>query len=481
MQPTLPTFLLSSLSELLAARTGLHFPAERWGDLERGLTAAAPDFGMPDAESCANRLLSAPITQHEIEILARRLTVGETYFFREKGSFDVLEQHIVPALLRAREATQRRLRIWSAGCSTGEEPYSIAMLLDRLLPEADAWNITLLATDINPAFLRKAAAGEYGEWSFRSTPGWIRDRYFRPQRDGRFKLDERICKRVAFSYLNLADDTYPSLTNNTNAMDVIFCRNVLMYFSAERAKTVIDNLYRALVDGGWLIVSPAETSSTLFSRFTTVEFDGAILYRKEAGATAPRFVSQVPAPVTDSLQDAWAQGDTPSKNRPAPEAFPEAMPESLPSADAGHDGAPIPAEPDRPSRKARDCANQGRLDEAAEWCREAIAADKLNPTHHYLLAAIQQEQGQGDDAAQSLARALYLDPDFVLAQYALGNLRQSQGRRRDAQRHFDNALASLRAHPPDEILPESDGLTAGRLMEIVESMRSSMPPLATNL
>ncbi len=475
MRTTLPSTLLSSLSDLLAAHTGLHFPEERWGDLERGIAAAAPDFGMPDAKSCANRLLSAPLTQREIEILARRLTVGETYFFREKQSFDVLEQHILSALLRAREGGERRLRIWSAGCCTGEEPYSIAMLLDRVMPKAGAWNITILATDINLAFLRKAAEGEYGEWSFRSTPDWLKARYFQPRRDGRFRLDERIRKRVAFAYLNLADDNYPSLTNNTNAMDVIFCRNVLMYFSAERARTVIDKLYRALADGGWLIVSPAETSNALFSRLTTVEFEGAILYRKDAGATAPRFVSHIPPPVTDSMTQPWSLTEP---IIPAVEALPEPLSETIPSADAS---APTTAEQGRLSRAARDCANQGRLGEAAEWCRRAIAADKLNPAHYYLLSAIQQEQGQEDDAAQSLARALYLDPDFVIAHYALGNLRQSQGRHKEAQRHFDNALASLRAYPPDEPLPESDGLTAGRLAEIIESMQSSRPRLAANL
>ena len=358
-----------------------------------------------------------------------------------------------------------------------DRPYSIAMLLDRLVPKTGAWRTTLLATDINPAFLRKAAEGEYSEWSFRTTPGWIRERYFQPQREGRFKLDKRICKQVTFSYLNLADDSYPSLTNNTNAMDVIFCRNVLMYFSAERARTVIDNFYRALVDGGWLIVSPAETSSALFSRFTTVEFDGAILYRKDASASAPRFVSHVPAALTDSPQDPWrfTRENTPAESIPTVEPFPQAMPATNPSADASHDSAPMPAQPDQPDRKARECANQGRLGEAAEWCRKAIAADKLNPARHYLMSAIQQEQGQGDDAAQSLARALYLDPDFVIAHYALGNLRQSQERHNEAQRHFDNALASLRTQPPNAILPESDGLTAGRLVEIIESMRSSPP------
>lgn len=478
MQPTLPAPLLSRLSDMLGTRIGLHFPVERWSDLERGIAAAASAFGMPDAKSCAHRIVSAPLTHREIEILASFLTVGETYFFREKRSFEVIEQHVLPALLRVREETGRRLRIWSAGCCTGEEPYSIAILLDRLVPNADAWNITLLATDINPTFLRKAAEGEYGEWSFRSTPEWVKDRYFQHVKAGRFRLDERLRKRVTFAYLNLADDAYPSLTSNTNAMDIIFCRNVLMYFSAERAQAVIDNLHRALVDGGWLIVSPAETSGTLFSRFTTVEFDGAIFYCKNAGAKAPRYVSPVPVSVNDSLPEFWR---LPEENISAAEVLPEPLRATSPSADSNDDSAPVPPQQDKPSRAARDCANQGRLDEAAEWCRKAIAGEKLNPAHQYLLSAIQQEQGQLDASAQSLMRALYLDPDFILAHYALGNLRQSQGRYREAQRHFDNAMASLRVHPPDEILPESDGLTAGRLMEIIVSMRSSAPRLTASL
>lgn len=479
----LPTSILSSLSDMLAAHTGLHFPVERWGDLERGITAVAADFGVPNAESCANRLLSTRITQREIEILAGRLTVGESYFFREKKSFDVLELHILSALLRAREDEgERRLRIWSAGCCTGEEPYSIAMLLDRMIPKTDAWNTTILATDINPAFLRKAAEGKYGQWSFRSTPGWIRDRYFQSQRGSRFKLDERIRKRVAFAYLNLADNTYPSLTNNTNAMDVIFCRNVLMYFSAERAKTVIDNLYRALVDGGWLLVSPAETSSTLFSRFTRVDFDGAILYRKDAVATLPSVANQVPALAGNARQEPWqyARDNIPAENTLAEAVSPDAIQAGSPSTDVSNDNTPIPGERKQADREARDCANQGRLDEAVEWSRKAIAADKLNPAHHYLLSVIRQEQGLVDDAAQSLARALYLDPDFVLAHYAFGNLRQSQGLHREAQRHFNNTLAVLRTHSADDILPESDGLSAGRLMEIIESTCASMPPFAIN-
>ena len=458
MRRTLPDRLVSRLSDLLAERLGLHFPEERWGDLERGIAAAAPMFGMPGAESCAQWLLSAPLRRNQVEILAGRLTVGETYFFRETRSFEILEERILPDLIRARGGAERRLRIWSAGCCTGEEPYSIAMLLDRLIPDIEEWNVTLSATDINPEFLRKAAEGVYGEWSFRGTPAWLRERYFRRRKDGRFEILPSLRKRVSFSYLNLADDVYPSLSNNTNAMDVIFCRNVLMYFTAARAKKVVENLRGSLLDGAWLVVSPAETSNVLFSGFTAVEFPGAVLYRKIAGAESGVIATGYPAPAADLL----------------PEPLHPLAPASPPGTSVQEAVQPVAPE-EAPSLMARACANQGRLAEAIEWSEKAIAAAKLNPAHHYLLAAIRQEQGQSDAAVQSLKRALYLDADFVLAHFALGNLRLAQGRRREAERHFDNALALLHARLQDEIVPESEGLSAGRLGEIIASVRSSLP------
>lgn len=452
----LPAPLLDRLSALLAEEIGLHFPQERHGDLLRGIGAAARELGHASVEACIDWLLASPLSRRQVEILARHLTVGETYFFRDTRSFEILEERILADLIRARGA-ERRLRIWSAACCTGEEPYSIAMLLDRLIPEIGQWNITILATDINPEFLRKAAEGTYREWSFRGTPAWLRDRYFRRKKDGCFELLPALRKRVTFSYLNLADDAYPSLANNTNAMDVIFCRNVLMYFTPAQAKKVADNLHRSLVDGGWLIASPAEASSSLFSRFSAVGFPGAVLYRKApppAPLPLPQPLYAEPLVVEPLVREAAS---------PTPE---EAPPEPV---------RPAAAPGDEPSFAARDCANQGKLAEAAEWCEKAIAADKLNPARHYLLAAIQQELGQHDSAVQSLNRALYLDADFVLAHFALGNLQLARGRRREAERHFDTALSLLRARPRDEVLPESDGLTAGRLGEIIASLRSSLP------
>ena len=474
MRPTLSSPLLSQLSEFVATQTGLYFPQERWGDLERGIAAAAPDFNFPDRESCARWLLSAPLTRQMNEILASHLSVGETYFFREKQSLGIFEEHILPRLLQSRRQNERRLRIWSAGCSTGEEAYTIAILLDRLIPDLKEWNITILATDFNPKFLRKAAQGVYGEWSFRDAPVWLRERYFTQEKDGRFEILPRIRKMVTFSYLNFADDVYPSLLNNTSAMDVILCRNVLMYFTAQRAKQVVGNFYRAQVDGGWLIVSPVEASNTSLSSFTPVDFPGAVLYRKMVNAESQ--VRNLKLCVSEhQVTQSFRETEAAPPSLPVAQTEPVVAVADIHVAQAEQLLSPQPDECEVPSRMARSCANQGRLSEALEWCEKAIAADKMNPAHHYLLATILQELGQHDIAIQSLMRALYLDPDFVLAHFSLGNLHQSQRRYRQAQRYFGNVLVMLRKHPQEEILPEADGLTAGRLVEIVTSLLASLP------
>jgi chemotaxis protein methyltransferase CheR len=491
--------LLSRFNDFVAAQMGLHFPKERWRDLERGIGAAAKEFDFKDTESCIRWLLASPLSKRQVEILASYLTVGETYFFREKKCFQILEEHILPELLRSRQGSERRLRIWSAGCCTGEEPYSIAISIDKLLPAVKDWNVTILATDINPRFLRKASEGVYGEWSFRETVPWIKERYFRKHKEGRVEILPEIKKSVMFAYLNLAEDLYPSLTNNTNAMDVIFCRNVLMYFAPERAKNVIQNLYRALIDGGWLIVSPSETSQALFSRFVTINFPGVILYRKDSalskrGQPVDAFTASrvedpeafslppdhfFPEPVPEAVflhktgESLPFEGEKQETEEPQSALYVEAAALYERGCYAEASGKIFKLFSDHPDDAkamallARVYANQGRLGEAFDWCQKAIAADKLNPGYYYLLAVILQERSQAEEAVLSLKRALYLDPDFVLAHFTLGNLTRQQGKLKESVKHFENALSLLGARPSDEILPESDAMTAGRLRDII--------------
>ncbi len=274
---------LSRFSDLVARHLGLHFPRERWLDLERGLWGAAEECGCRhDVDSYVQGLLSPALTQNQMEVLASHLTIGETYFFREKRSLEILEERIVPDLLRAHAASGKQLKLWSAGCATGEEPYSVAMVLSQLMPGLKDWSIEILATDVNTRSLHKASEGAYAEWSFRGTPQWVRRTYFEAAEDGRYIISPAIKKMVSFATLNLMDDTYPLLWNDRNGLDVIFCRNVFMYFTPEGMRKVIRQFYRYLAPDGWLIVSPTETSHELFTEFATASFRDVTLYRKSA-------------------------------------------------------------------------------------------------------------------------------------------------------------------------------------------------------
>ena len=448
--------LLPQLCSWIETRLGLHFPKERWGELERNVVNAALQLDYSSTGSYIAQLMSEHMSRDQFETLVSHLTIGETYFLREPRTFEALESAILPRLLSARRQSDKRLRIWSAGCCSGEEPYSVAILLDRLIPDHEVWNCCLLATDINSRFLDKAVVGVYGEWSFRGTPSSIRERYFDKTSDGRYELKPQIKRRVSFSFLNLADESYPSVINNTHSMDIIFCRNVLMYFSEPQAKKVVERLYRSLSDDGWLIVGPSEGHSVLFDLFTPVELSGTILYRKRNAGNRRIEV------VGESL---WLLVSEPDESE-----FADRERILVSESKRGRDQIMVrPQEVDY-SRRARECADRGKLDEAADWCEKAIAVAKFNPAHRYLLASVRQEQGLLDVAAKSLQEAVYLDPDFVIAYFALGNLYRRQGRLQDAERHFGIVQLLLQRYPGEQILPESDGISADRLSNIVSHM-----------
>lgn len=481
--------LLFQASETIAALMGLHFQESRFRDLERGILSASADFGFQHPSLFINWLTSNNLSKQHIEKLACHLTVGETYFFREKESFEALGEYVFPELLRKRQ-DEKRLRIWSAGCSTGEEPYSIAMLLSKAVFGLKGWNITILATDISPLAIKKAAKGVYTEWSFRGTPQWVKDRFFKKTGDGLYEIAPSIKKMVSFEYLNLAEDVYPSLLNNTNAMDVIFCRNVLMYFSTEKAKLVINRLKNSLVDEGWLLVSPTEALKALTRQFTAVGFKGTTFYRKDvhghkepeiplftfmAPEVSPQLSSATPMPEDLPALPRPVAEEELKKERPAATPYEEAL--SLFTAGRYHEASTVLEKNSEASEEAGSCAllariyaNQGRLEDARSWCEKAAASDKLNPAYHYLLATIMLEQGEAAKASASLKKSLYLDPKFVLGYFVLGSILSRNGDTESAMKNFKNALDLLSSYAPEDTIPESEGLTAGRMSELITSM-----------
>lgn len=479
---------ISRFRGFIADNMGLHFPDNRRREFVRGVGAAAREFGFEDPGRCMEWLMSAPLTRQQVEVLAGHLTVGETYLFREKNSFAALEGDIMPGLIRARSGSGRRIRIWDAGCSTGEEPYSVAIMLHRLIRDLGAWNITILATDINPRALKTASKGIYGEWSFRGTPQWVRESYFTRTKAGRFEILPEIRKMVTFSYHNLVDDTYPSLAGNIIAMDIILCCNVLMYFTPAMAGRAVQGFRRTLIEGGWLVVGPNDPVHLIHPVLDRVEPGPATVFRKGRAARTGRETPECaeahagpwfqqpppPLPHPPGAAPAGEAAESPVPAASAVEALPDPYEEALSLYAQGQYadavaklGALRDARALALSAKAH--ANLGELVQAARCCEDAISCDVLCPMYHYLYAMILQEQGDLRGAVLSLRRVLYLDRNSVLAHVGLGNLAVRLGTPGVSRRHFENALSLLRSYPPEEALPESDGMTAGRLADIITS------------
>lgn len=426
MNTRIPEEVLGQFSGFLAEHMGLWFPPERWPELERGLVAASGELGFEDGEGCARWLMAERLTRIQMDALAGHLTVGETYFFRERPLFDALEDRILPALIEARQKNGRRLRFWSAGCCTGEEPYSLAILLRRLIPDLSAWTITILASDINPLFLKRAEEGVFREWSFRDAPDWLKEHYFKQTRDGLYAVLPEIRKMVTFFPHNLVGDVYPSLMNATNAMDLILCRNVVMYFNPEQAGDVMRKLSDSLVEGGWLGVSPVEAPFVGSPGMSALDIPDVTIFRRRADVAVDR-------------------GGGPGVSPPLREFM----------------------------KTAQTLANEGRLEEALVWCGQAVAANCFDATPHYLRAAIFHEQGLVSAAVREFHRALSLKPDFVLAHFALGNLARKQRRHKEAGKYYKAVLRLLEQCPRGDIVPQSEGLTVGRLAEIVTMLIES--------
>jgi chemotaxis protein methyltransferase CheR len=478
MKHSLPDNILLQLSEFISSNLALHFPKERWDDLERNIVSASKEFGYSDTEKFIQHIFTSPLTREYIEILAANLTINETYFWREPQTFEALEQTIIPELIRNRQYGNKRLRIWSAGCSTGEEPYSIAIALKRTIPDIKNWNISILATDINPRILRKAAAGEYTKWSFRGVPKWLKENYFVQKPDNKLGIIQEIREMVTYEYLNLAEDIYPSSLNDTNAMDIIYCRNVLMYFTQSRFRQVARGLFNSLIPGGYLVVSASELSMLNFPDFVPVNLSGITIYQKTSKKIIDRHrttVEEIPIiPITLQVPQKpeyifkWINPSSGSVSNTIKKGKVKSVSQKINSELSDKSKLIDPAS-DEYILLIRSLANQGKLTEAIELSKSAIASNKIDPRLHYLYATILRENDQVDEAIASLKRALFLNSNFVLAYYSLEKIYEHLGDFKNAKKCNNNVLSILNKYGQDDILFESEGLTAGRFKEIVNT------------
>ena len=496
-------------SRLLLEHCGLNFSESRRAELELGVRHAFAASTCTELDEYYHLVQDPARGRMDLDRLINAVTVNETHFFRDAAQFDALYQHILPELIKRKQAL-RTLRIWSAGCASGEEPYSIAMLLRELLPDVDEWAITILGTDVNTEALDRARKATYGEWAFREDRAKLwRLRYFCPH-GNRYGLLPEVQRMVSFAKLNLAEPCFPAYETNTTLLDLILCRNVTIYFSESITQQVVDRFYDALVDGGWLVVGHSEPSLYTYRRFQARNFPDTILYQRTGQPSvlpmdwnlspAGANVQPVSTPPTAPAYGLGSVGQSilPVSIPPTTPACVPATVDTTPSglvAPASAAEAPDPYEQARElleyghSEKARDvllkliktrpahaptlalmgqaCANLGEWSEAERWCREAVRRNNLLLDAYYTLALVLQHQSRLAEAIDAMKKVVYIDRNHVLGHFGLADLYHSNGQLLQACKSLDNARRLLERCADEQIIPGSGGIAAGRLRETV--------------
>ncbi|WP_447977024.1 CheR family methyltransferase [Candidatus Nitrospira bockiana] len=268
----MPTFV--SLRDYIYERTGLFFPDSKKYVLENRLQARLRERKCGSYEEYFRLLKFDTWRDQELNAVFDLVTTNETFFYRDQAQLQAFLEVVLPSVLEA-NAGSCRLRLWSAACSTGDEPYTLAiMLLEQ--PAVANWSIEILASDISESALQAAQSGVYAPYSVRNVPPGLLNRYFRKE-NGHYVLEDKVKQQVRFTHMNLYDTARMKMVRG---MDVIFCRNCLIYFDDKAKQKIIGNLSDALRPGGYFVIGFSESLHGVSNAFTPVYANRSVVYRK---------------------------------------------------------------------------------------------------------------------------------------------------------------------------------------------------------
>ena len=435
----------ASLIARIEESSGLHFPPARRPQLVAATERAMRHAGLTAIEDYVTGLACGRLP---IADLLEEVVVGETYFFREPAQFAFLRDVVLPEIT-ARKPAPHPVRVWSAACASGEEAYSLAILLEEMgLGERGH----VLGTDLSRAALAKAARATYGAWSLRGNGG-PRARHHLIQSGSLFTLDPAIRKRVRLEQLNLTGDDYPAPDRGIADLDLVLCRNVLIYFERKAVAHVARHLHDSLAEGGWLVLGSSDPPLAEHAPFRKVVTEGGVFYRRLAAGAEVHLPLHPRREATPRPVRRTARG---------PRAVAPSLPPPvivLDKADASNDTSD--------------------LLRAEEDARAALRADPLLPAAHHRFALVAMELGHDAEAADALRRAIYLDRDLVMAHLALGMLKQRSGDARGARRSFRTVRRLCEALPKADPVPLADGACAAHIAAIAMTQDAALPPTSS--
>jgi len=483
----------SRLALLLHTAAGLSFDLSRRESLAISVGDRMAVLDCPSVESYL-RLLESDGGADERQALLDEVTIPETHFFRNPPQVRALRRYVVPELLR-QAAETRRLRIWSAGCSTGEEPYTIAMLIRELLPSTAGWDVEILATDVSNRALSAARSGRYSDRAFVMTDPVDLARWFVLDTSaGGYALRDEVRSLVTVRHHNLVTDPVPF---GPGECDLVLCRNVTIYFDRDTTRGLMQRLHDSLRPGGYLFLGHAETLWQITDSFDLTSLGDAFVYRRpgpdgerrrvlpdrrtenelmplradrrrSAAGDRRRGAGSLAAAAAVVSAPAAAPVSAPSPPpAPAPTPAPTPSPSPSPEPVAVAAAATVPNSANRSSvdviAGVRRAIAAGHYGEACDLADDIIAAEPLRAEAHYLQGVALTNLGRDADAALALRRAVYLDPQGGFAHFLLAGALQRLGEGRAAARCYRAAANTLGRRPLDSIAEELGGRNVSEL------------------
>ena len=474
---------LPRLRDLLEQKTGLYISDEKLSRLAEPFRQLGTIAGAGPAAIIAAIESGGADGERYLQRLVAAVATNETYFFRTTAHFAALKDYLLPELIEKKKTLgAQALTIWSAGCSTGEEPYSIAILLLEHFPEILSWRIKILATDIDLDALEVARAGVYRPWSFRGVAPELIRKYWRPLEDDSRRVDDRVRSLITFRAHNLETDPDPSPADGVSAIDIVFCRNVTIYFRAPTIARMLARFHHCLADGGFLVTGAAEYSREAYRDFEARVLPETVIYQKAPARKAVASPAPFPLILPQALpRRATARAAEPPAVKSTPRAKPpedDAVEKAIDLIERDEVDAALvllaaAAETDVkdariPFLLGRLAADRQHLTEAAYWLGRALALDPLNLWAHYFMGLLWIEEGRLADALTALKKTTYIDPNFVLGHFYLGRVHKAEGRAEHARKSFAVVKNLLSGAGAAQDLSGADGISGRQLLVLVE-------------
>ncbi len=518
--------LIQLFVQLIANYTGLRIRTQdrealgrKLGSRMRSLKLSSPEdyYKLLEGVADPSHSFSAITAQGEWRELITLLTTGESYFFRDSGQFWLLENVLLPELIAyQRQASKSAgnikpsLRIWSAGCSTGEEPYSLAILLTQLIPDWENWNLFILGTDINYESITQAKQGLYSPWSFRMVEPQSLPQYFQPRKN-QWKIEEKYRQLVTFRVGNLARDHFPDLTGDLSQIDLIICRNVFVYFESQVISDIVEKFAKTLRYGGYLMTAHAELHGQNLEQFNPKVFAQSVVYQRRDNSAVKIPVSPYQGynlPSAFSLPS--SSGIAASRNLDARHQKVPGHKNRLPlyrSSTSSPDLTRKHSDINLLLQKAETLFKADRLDEslqafqhilrlqprhfqayylmakiyanlgnycqAERYCQQAISIDAMSVQPYYIMAHISEEKGDLERAKYWLKRILYLAPLSISAYLELAAIYEREFDAKRAYKMRKTALDILETLPQDYAVEYAEKMTLNELKAyLIKSLKT---------